>query len=109
MKCLLLFLMMLVLMSTTVMAYGGSSVQRTKNGMPDYGKPVVLTNTGKTSIQVKWKRVKNAKDYEIYRADEHHTKFKKIKTIKSGKTVKYTNKKLRANTFYLCRQKGVIR
>ena len=65
-------------------------------------KKPVLTNhaAGKTSIKNTWKKVKGAKGYEVYRATKAKGKYKKIKTIKSGKTVSWTNKKLTKNKKY---------
>lgn len=61
-----------------------------------------LTNyaASSTSIKNTWKKVKGAKGYEVYRATKEKGKYKKVKTIKSGKTVSWTNKKLKKNKEY---------
>ncbi|MCQ4636614.1 hypothetical protein NE619_07720 [Anaerovorax odorimutans] len=61
-----------------------------------------LTNhaASSTSIKNTWKKVKDAKGYEVYRATKEKGKFKKVKTIKSGKTVSWANKKLKKNKNY---------
>ena len=65
-------------------------------------KTPVLTNhaVSKTGIKNTWKKVKNAKGYEVYRATKATGKYKKVKTIKSGTTVFWTNKKLTEGKSY---------
>lgn len=51
-----------------------------------------LTQTGAKKVKVTWKKMNDADGYEIYRSDGYpFVNFKKIKTIKSGKTEKYTD------------------
>ena len=45
-------------------------------------------------ITVSWKKVAGASGYQIYRADKNHSRYKKVATIKSGKTTSFTNKRL---------------
>ncbi len=61
----------------------------------------------KNSIQVKWDKYKKATKYEIYRASSKKydtllkkSKFKKIKTIRNRNTKKYTDKKIKFNSYY---------
>lgn len=49
---------------------------------------------------ITWKKVKNADGYQIYRATKKSGKFKKIKTVKGNRVVKYTNTKLKKNKKY---------
>ena len=49
---------------------------------------------------ITWKKVKNADGYQIYRATKKGGKFKKIKTVKGNRVVKYTNTKLKKNKKY---------
>ena len=49
---------------------------------------------------VSWKKVSKANGYEIYRANKKAGKYKKIKTIKKAKTVKFTDKKLKKGKKY---------
>lgn len=65
-------------------------------------KKPVLTNhaASATSIKNTWKRVKGADGYEVYRSAKQKGKYKKVKTIKSGKTLSWTNKKLKKNKIY---------
>ncbi len=53
-----------------------------------------------SSLTVKWKKVKKAKGYEVYRSAKKTGKYKKVATLKSPAKVTYTNKKLKASTKY---------
>lgn len=50
---------------------------------------LTLSKTGKRSVQLKWKAVTNAKGYEIYRSNSVNGAFKKVTTIKNGKTASW--------------------
>lgn len=52
------------------------------------------------SVNLKWKRVKSAKGYQIYRSKSKSDKYKKIKTIKNGKKVIWTDKKIKTGKKY---------
>ncbi|MCB6994385.1 fibronectin type III domain-containing protein [bacterium 210820-DFI.6.37] len=78
---------------TTDSAYGASGSFKTK-------KTKVTLTAGERQITVKWKKVKGAKGYQIYRASSKKGKYKRIKTIKKSSTVKYVNKKLKADKTY---------
>ena len=57
------------------------------------------TSTSTSSVKVTWSKVTGSKGYYVYR--KVSGKWQKIATIKSGNTVSYTNKKLKANTSYV--------
>ena len=61
-----------------------------------------LKATGKKkAVALSWKKVKNADGYIIYGSPcGKNNKMKKLKIIKSAKTVKYTDKKLKKGKFY---------
>lgn len=59
----------------------------------------------KTSITLSWKKVTGATGYEVYRLQGK--KWKKVGTIKKGKTVTYTVKKLKKNTSYKFKVRAV--
>lgn len=59
-----------------------------------------VKNKKKRKAVIRWKKVKNADGYQIYRATKKSGKFKKVKTIKGNTVVKYTNKKLKKNKKY---------
>ncbi len=65
-------------------------------------KKPTLTNhaAGKTSIKNTWSKVKGAEGYEVYRAAEKDKELKRVKTIKSGKTVTWTDKKVKKGKSY---------
>ncbi len=75
---------------------------------PAYGAASKIENiqvkaslsAGAESITVKWKKVKAADGYQIYRAASKNGKFKKAATVKNAATVKYVNKKLKAGKTY---------
>ena len=50
--------------------------------------------------KISWKKVSKANGYEIYRATKKAGKYKKVKTIKKAKTVKFTDKKLKKGKKY---------
>lgn len=53
------------------------------------------------TASVTWKKTTGARGYYIYRATSKGGKYKKIKTIANGKTIKYTNTKLsEGKTYY---------
>ena len=52
-----------------------------------------------TNIVVKWKKVKNAEGYRVYRKTAGG-KWSKIKTITKNSTVSYTDKKCKNGTVY---------
>lgn len=49
---------------------------------------------------IKWKKSAGATGYKIYRAAKKNGKYKVVKTVKKGSTVKWTNKKLNAGKKY---------
>lgn len=61
---------------------------------------LVSASNSKSGIVLKWKKVSGAKGYYIYRKKEGGS-FKKIKTITSAGTVKYTDKTMPAGKKYV--------
>ena len=58
-------------------------------------------NTAKKTATVSWKKVKGASGYVVYRATKKNGKYKSVKKISKGSTVKYVNKKLtKKKTYY---------
>jgi len=68
--------------------------------IPKLSKPSITLKTGKKKIYVKWKKVSGAGGYKIYRATSKYGKYKKVKTITKGSTLKWTNKKLKGGRKY---------
>lgn len=63
-------------------------------------RKVNAKNKIKRSATITWKRVEGASGYKVYRATKKNGKYKAVKTIKRGKTVKFTNKKLKKEKKY---------
>ena len=79
----------------------GGMIVDTASADTELSKPKLVNYAASgTSIKNTWKRVKGAKGYEVYRATKEKGRYKKVKTIKSGKTVSWTNKKLKKNKNY---------
>lgn len=70
-------------------------------------RPVItaLSNSA-SSITIKWKKVKKAKGYEIYRSNNDNGHYKKIKTIKKGSTTSWTNRNLTKDQWYYYKVKS---
>lgn len=62
---------------------------------------VKAKNTAKKTATISWKKVKGASGYVVYRATKKNGKYKSVKKITKGSTVKYVNKKLtKKKTYY---------
>lgn len=81
--------------STAAISYGASAKA---TGFKK--KPSMTLSAGAERITIKWKQVKSAKGYQIYRAASKKGKYKKIKTIRKGTTLQYVNKKLKVGKKY---------
>lgn len=66
-----------------------------KNFTIKLAKPSVTLKGGKKSATVKWNKVAGADGYKSYVKDKFTGKYKVVKTVKSGKTLKATVKKLK--------------
>ena len=53
-----------------------------------------------SSVELSWDKSKGASGYEIYRSKASKSGYKKVKTIKSSKTTKWTNTGLKGTTKY---------
>lgn len=58
------------------------------------------SNSKGRAVVLKWGKVKGASGYIIYQKNKKTGKYKKIKTIKKGSTIKWTHKRLKKNTTY---------
>lgn len=59
-----------------------------------------VKNTKGRKAVLKWKKVKNADGYVVYRATKKNGKYAAVKTINKGKTVTFTNKNLKKGKTY---------
>lgn len=67
---------------------------------PSQVKKLKATASNETSIKLSWSKVKKANGYQVLMATSSKGKYKVVKTIKKGKTVKFTKGKLKSNTKY---------
>ena len=92
--------------SYTVKAYkkvNGKKVYSGYNKKELSGKlnTVVSLSAKNKTVSISWKKTTGATGYYIYRSGSKNGKFSKIKTITNGKTLKYTDKKVKTgNTYY---------
>ena len=72
-----------------------------KKGLSGKLNTVVSLSIKNRTVSISWKKTTGATGYYIYRSGSKNGKFSKIKTITSGKTLKYTDKKVKTgNTYY---------
>lgn len=72
-----------------------------KAAYPYLTKPTIKKLTaGKKKITVKWNKITGATGYKVYRATSKNGKYTCVKTVKSGKTVTFTNKSLKKGKKY---------
>lgn len=60
----------------------------------------ISLKTKSRKVTINWKKTTGASGYYIYRASSAKGKYSKIKTISSGKTVKYTDSKTKKGQTY---------
>lgn len=78
-----------------------SGYSKVVSGKPVPAKPSVTLASGKSKqVKVSWKKISGASGYEIYYSTKKDGSYKKAKTITSGKTVTYTQKKLKSGKKY---------
>lgn len=78
----------------------GITIEAKTKAVTKPAKAVVTLVSGKKKATVKWRKVTGAEGYEIYRSLKKTKGFKKIKTVTSGKTVKFINSKLKGRKAY---------
>ena len=61
---------------------------------------ITSTSSTKNSITLKWGKVKSADGYRVYRYDSKTKKWKKLATVKNGKTSYVDKKSLKSKTTY---------
>lgn len=89
----------------------GTSYKFGKNGAmtnaPKLSKvKIKKAKAGKKSIGLTWSKVKNADGYEIYASTKKNGNYKRVATVKNGKTTKYTVKKLTSKKIYYVKMKA---
>lgn len=85
-------------------AVGGSTWDYSDFSEIRYAKPALakakissVKNLPGRKLKIKWKKVSGADGYEISRAVKKKGNYKKIKSVKKGKTVQYTDTKRKKN------------
>lgn len=63
-------------------------------------KIVSVKNSASRAVNIKWKKVKDADGYVIYRSAKKDTSYKKVKKIAKGGTVSFTDQKLKKGKTY---------
>ena len=71
-----------------------------KKGLSGKLNTTVSLKIKNNTVSVSWKKTNGASGYYIYRATSKNGKYSKIKTITSGKTLKYTDKKVKLGKTY---------
>ena len=71
-----------------------------KKGLSGKLNTTVSLKTKNNTVLIDWKKTNGASGYYIYRATSKKGKYSKIKTITSGKTLKYTDKKVKLGKTY---------
>ena len=72
-----------------------------KKGLSGKLNTIVSLSVKNKTVSISWKKTTGATGYYIYRSGSKNGKFSKIKTITNGKTLKYTDKKVKTgNTYY---------
>lgn len=77
-----------------------SSSSSSKVKRPAKVRKVKSVNKGYTSITLRWKKVKKANGYQIYRATKKHGRYRLVKTIKKRSKTTFKDRKLKANKTY---------
>ena len=62
--------------------------------------PVLRVKAGKKKAVLSWSKVSGAEGYDIYQASRKNGKFKKIKTLKGGKTSYAKKYRKKGGTYY---------
>ena len=91
--------------SYTVKAYKLIDGKKVYSGYDKIGlsgklNTTVSLKTKNNTVSVSWKKTNGASGYYIYRATSKKGKYSKIKTITSGKTLKYIDKKVKSGKSY---------
>lgn len=67
---------------------------------PAQVKKLTVSQAGATALRLKFKKVPGATGYQIYQSIDKYGDYKKVKTLKSGKTTIYTKTNLKPDSRY---------
>lgn len=62
--------------------------------------PIIRLKTKSKQAVISWKKISGANGYQIYMSTKKNGKYKKVATVKSGRKVRYTKKKLKSGKTY---------
>ncbi|MFP3156367.1 N-acetylmuramoyl-L-alanine amidase [Lachnospiraceae bacterium ZAX-1] len=80
---------------------GVSSYSKVADGWaPAKASAIKAVSKTYNSLEVSWKKIKNAYRYVVYRSDSKKGKYAKIQTLKGADATKYVDKKLKAGQTY---------
>ncbi|RDU22154.1 hypothetical protein [Anaerosacchariphilus polymeriproducens] len=74
-----------------------------KKAVPSTPKVTSIKASSKDKIKLSWKKVTGASGYVVYRSNSKNGTYKEIKTVKNGKTVSFTDRKLNSQKRYYYR------
>ena len=76
------------------------STERPAKAKPAKVKGLSVKAVSKGKLVLKWKKVRNADGYVVYRADKKKGKYKKVKVLNGARKISFTNKKLKKKKTY---------
>ena len=103
-KLMVLMMALAVVVSYSVLPMNQTFAASAKKPAKVKSLKVKALNDSETSIQLKWKKAKKAKKYQVYRATKKKGKYKKVATVK--KTT-YVNKGLKDGKKYFYKVRAV--
>ena len=103
-RLMVLMMVLAVVVSYSVLPMNQTFAASAKKPAKVKSLKVTAMNDPETSIRVSWKKAKNAKKYQVYRATKKKGKYKKVATVK--KTT-YVNKGLKDGKKYFYKVRAV--
>ena len=76
------------------------SIETPAKAKPAKVKGLSVKAVSKGKLVLKWKKVRNADGYVVYRADKKKGKYKKVKVLNEARKISFTNKKLKKKKTY---------
>lgn len=76
------------------------STETPAKAKPAKVKGLSVKAVSKGKLVLKWKKVRNADGYVVYRADKKKGKYKKVKVLNGDRKISFTNKKLKKKKTY---------
>ena len=85
----------------------GGTITKTFNIVPQKPESVKFTRATRTSVSISWSKVSSAHAYQIYRATSKDGKYTRIYTTSNGKTLSFTDKKVKEGTYYYYKVRAI--